>query len=177
MENFLKINKRVCSSIWDLKVPTSTWKFLTLNLDNNSHFLTTSPPHPFNAFFERPFAFIYSPLRDFISVLSCALYSIGSNKFYMPFLYDLWWKYILSSYSEYRQRILVTMLDGFLQDSNRNSRHIFEEFYSHLLFMVCNLMFSPIFESQSWVFAFWEIPNDHCSALYSSLLQEFRWEL
>ena len=35
-------------------LPTSTWTFFTLNVDQNWHFLTTYPPHLVHVAFERP---------------------------------------------------------------------------------------------------------------------------
>ena len=35
-------------------LPTPTWTFITLNVDQNWHFLTTYPPHLVNVVFERP---------------------------------------------------------------------------------------------------------------------------
>ena len=35
-------------------LPTSMWTFITLNVDQNGHFLTTYPPHLVHVFFDRP---------------------------------------------------------------------------------------------------------------------------
>ena len=70
-------------------LPTSTWTFFTLNVDQSWHFLTTYPPHLVHVVFERPpkiwffflsnFSKLFNFSAIFVPVPFCELVRIWSS--------------------------------------------------------------------------------------------------